>query len=176
MIALISNCSGVSGGTASGKTTVCDMIIQQLHDHRVVLVNQVSCQFSFSSCHFCFLSPSKIFFFKGMQCFCFDLLHVVHEFPPLYLRRTCTQCVCVLPLFVMRYCYYTLHLTINAITFILLFLPHISVNKIIRRFNLFSTILQCSFFSLDTPSLNWILSSLWSLCRIPFTEVWHQKN
>ncbi|TKY63081.1 Uridine kinase protein 1 [Spatholobus suberectus] len=28
---------GVSGGTASGKTTVCDMIIQQLHDHRVVL-------------------------------------------------------------------------------------------------------------------------------------------
>ncbi|RWV93551.1 hypothetical protein GW17_00043988 [Ensete ventricosum] len=34
-------CLGVSGGTASGKTTVCDMIIQQLHDHRVVLVNQV---------------------------------------------------------------------------------------------------------------------------------------
>ncbi|KAB1217351.1 Uridine kinase-like protein 2, chloroplastic [Morella rubra] len=33
---------GVSGGTASGKTTVCDMIIQQLHDHRVVLVNQVN--------------------------------------------------------------------------------------------------------------------------------------
>ncbi|KAL6143124.1 hypothetical protein ACLB2K_053820 [Fragaria x ananassa] len=33
---------GVSGGTASGKTTVCDMIIQQLHDHRVVLVNQDS--------------------------------------------------------------------------------------------------------------------------------------
>ncbi|PWA67489.1 uridine kinase-like 2 [Artemisia annua] len=32
---------GVSGGTASGKTTVCDMIIQQLHDHRVVLVNQI---------------------------------------------------------------------------------------------------------------------------------------
>ncbi|MBA0870861.1 hypothetical protein Goshw_018034 [Gossypium schwendimanii] len=32
---------GVSGGTASGKTTVCDMIIQQLHDHRVVLVNQM---------------------------------------------------------------------------------------------------------------------------------------
>lgn len=32
---------GVSGGTASGKTTVCDMIIQQLHDHRVVLVSQV---------------------------------------------------------------------------------------------------------------------------------------
>ncbi|XP_029124886.1 uridine kinase-like protein 1, chloroplastic [Cajanus cajan] len=25
---------GVSGGTASGKTTVCDMIIQQLHDHQ----------------------------------------------------------------------------------------------------------------------------------------------
>ncbi|KAF3778041.1 Uridine kinase-like protein 1 [Nymphaea thermarum] len=33
---------GVSGGTASGKTTVCDKIIQQLHDHRVVLVNQDS--------------------------------------------------------------------------------------------------------------------------------------
>ncbi|WOL15885.1 uridine kinase-like protein 1, chloroplastic isoform X1 [Canna indica] len=33
---------GVSGGTASGKTTVCDMIIQQLHDHRVVCVNQDS--------------------------------------------------------------------------------------------------------------------------------------
>ncbi|CAM0952216.1 unnamed protein product [Alopecurus aequalis] len=33
---------GVSGGTASGKTTVCDMIIQQLHDHRVVLINQDS--------------------------------------------------------------------------------------------------------------------------------------
>nr|DAD34280.1 TPA_asm: hypothetical protein HUJ06_004920 [Nelumbo nucifera] len=33
---------GVSGGTASGKTTVCDRIIQQLHDHRVVLVNQDS--------------------------------------------------------------------------------------------------------------------------------------
>ncbi|KAG5010255.1 hypothetical protein JHK87_018770 [Glycine soja] len=32
----------VSGDTASGKTTVCDMIIQQLHDHRVVLVNQDS--------------------------------------------------------------------------------------------------------------------------------------
>ncbi|MBA0779495.1 hypothetical protein Gotri_003745 [Gossypium trilobum] len=33
---------GVSGGTSSGKTTVCDMIIQQPHDHRVVLVNQDS--------------------------------------------------------------------------------------------------------------------------------------
>ncbi|KAG4930297.1 hypothetical protein JHK86_047258 [Glycine max] len=33
---------GVSGGTASGKTTVCDLIIQQLQDHRVVLVSQVS--------------------------------------------------------------------------------------------------------------------------------------
>ncbi|KAG4980778.1 hypothetical protein JHK82_034028 [Glycine max] len=30
----------VSGGTALDKTTVCDMIIQQLHDHCVVLVNQ----------------------------------------------------------------------------------------------------------------------------------------
>ncbi|CAI5962265.1 unnamed protein product [Closterium sp. NIES-65] len=33
---------GVSGGTASGKTTVCEQIIQQLHDHRVVLVHQDS--------------------------------------------------------------------------------------------------------------------------------------
>lgn len=33
---------GVSGGTASGKTTVCDMIISQLHNKRVVLVNQDS--------------------------------------------------------------------------------------------------------------------------------------
>ncbi|KAG6742794.1 hypothetical protein POTOM_053734 [Populus tomentosa] len=32
---------GVAGGTASGKTTVCNMIISQLHDQRVVLVNQV---------------------------------------------------------------------------------------------------------------------------------------
>nr|KAJ0186140.1 hypothetical protein LSAT_V11C900491690 [Lactuca sativa] len=31
---------GVAGGAASGKTTVCDMIIEQLHDQRVVLVNQ----------------------------------------------------------------------------------------------------------------------------------------
>lgn len=34
--------TGVAGGAASGKTTVCDMIIQQLHDQRVVLVNQVT--------------------------------------------------------------------------------------------------------------------------------------
>ncbi|KAK7371887.1 hypothetical protein VNO80_05253 [Phaseolus coccineus] len=33
---------GVAGGAASGKTSVCDMIIQQLHDQRVVLVNQDS--------------------------------------------------------------------------------------------------------------------------------------
>ncbi|MBA0573806.1 hypothetical protein Golax_001020 [Gossypium laxum] len=33
---------GVAGGAASGKTTVCNMIIQQLHDQRVVLVNQDS--------------------------------------------------------------------------------------------------------------------------------------
>ncbi|XP_020531167.1 uridine kinase-like protein 4 isoform X2 [Amborella trichopoda] len=33
---------GVAGGTASGKTTVCDMIIEQLRDQRVVLVNQDS--------------------------------------------------------------------------------------------------------------------------------------
>ncbi|CAA2976245.1 uridine kinase 5 [Olea europaea subsp. europaea] len=33
---------GVAGGTASGKTTVCNMIISQLHDQRVILVNQDS--------------------------------------------------------------------------------------------------------------------------------------
>ncbi|XP_061337593.1 uridine kinase-like protein 4 [Gastrolobium bilobum] len=33
---------GVAGGAASGKTAVCDMIIQQLHDQRVVLINQDS--------------------------------------------------------------------------------------------------------------------------------------
>jgi len=32
---------GVAGGAASGKKTVCDMIMEQLHDQRVVLVNQV---------------------------------------------------------------------------------------------------------------------------------------
>ncbi|CAI0391390.1 unnamed protein product [Linum tenue] len=37
---------GVAGGAASGKTTVCDMIIQQLHDQRVVLVNQDSFYFN----------------------------------------------------------------------------------------------------------------------------------
>ncbi|XP_049375781.1 uridine kinase-like protein 3 isoform X1 [Solanum verrucosum] len=33
---------GVAGGAASGKTTVCDLIIEQLRDQRVVLVNQDS--------------------------------------------------------------------------------------------------------------------------------------
>ncbi|KAJ4845339.1 Uridine kinase-like protein 5 [Turnera subulata] len=33
---------GVAGGTASGKTTVCNMIISQLHDQRVVLLHQDS--------------------------------------------------------------------------------------------------------------------------------------
>ncbi|KAM7268119.1 hypothetical protein ACFE04_010285 [Oxalis oulophora] len=33
---------GVAGGTASGKTTVCNMIMSKLHDQRVVLVNQDS--------------------------------------------------------------------------------------------------------------------------------------
>lgn len=35
------NIAGVAGGTASGKTTVCNMIISQLRDQRVVLINQV---------------------------------------------------------------------------------------------------------------------------------------
>ncbi|ESQ42842.1 hypothetical protein EUTSA_v10015773mg [Eutrema salsugineum] len=34
--------NGVTGGAASGKTSICDMMIQQLHDQRVVLVNQDS--------------------------------------------------------------------------------------------------------------------------------------
>jgi len=33
---------GVAGGTASGKTTVCNMINTQLHDQRVVLITQVT--------------------------------------------------------------------------------------------------------------------------------------
>lgn len=44
LICLCSCMIGVAGGAASGKTTVCDMIIQQLHDQRVVLVNQVMFQ------------------------------------------------------------------------------------------------------------------------------------
>ncbi|KAI4320492.1 hypothetical protein MLD38_033969 [Melastoma candidum] len=39
---------GVAGGTASGKTTVCNMIVSQLHDQRVVLVNQDSFYHSLS--------------------------------------------------------------------------------------------------------------------------------
>jgi len=40
--------AGVAGGAASGKKTVCDMIVQQLHDQRVVLVNQVTnCFYSY---------------------------------------------------------------------------------------------------------------------------------
>ncbi|KAF8409786.1 hypothetical protein HHK36_005865 [Tetracentron sinense] len=39
---IIGMSAGVAGGAASGKTTVCDMIIEQLHDQRVVLVNQDS--------------------------------------------------------------------------------------------------------------------------------------
>ncbi|GJV82345.1 uridine kinase-like protein 5, partial [Tanacetum coccineum] len=33
---------GVAGGTASGKTTVCNVIMARLHDRRVVLINQDS--------------------------------------------------------------------------------------------------------------------------------------
>ncbi|KAF7831237.1 uridine kinase-like protein 3 [Senna tora] len=33
---------GVAGGASAGKTTVCNMIFQQLHDQRVVVVNQDS--------------------------------------------------------------------------------------------------------------------------------------
>lgn len=41
--------AGVAGGAASGKKTVCDMIVQQLHDQRVVLVNQVVNSFYLST-------------------------------------------------------------------------------------------------------------------------------
>ncbi|KAL5718047.1 uridine/cytidine kinase [Ranunculus cassubicifolius] len=40
---------GVSGGDASGKKPVCDMIITQLRDQRVVLVNQDSFYFTLSA-------------------------------------------------------------------------------------------------------------------------------
>jgi Ni2+-binding GTPase involved in maturation of urease and hydrogenase len=33
--------AGVAGGASSGKSTVCKMIIDQLRDHRVVVVTQV---------------------------------------------------------------------------------------------------------------------------------------
>jgi uridine kinase len=33
---------GVAGGTASGKTTVCDAIMQRLHDQCAVLISQDS--------------------------------------------------------------------------------------------------------------------------------------
>ncbi|KAK7316150.1 hypothetical protein VNO77_34923 [Canavalia gladiata] len=39
---------GVAGGTASGKTNVCHMITTQLHDRRVVLINQDSFYYSLS--------------------------------------------------------------------------------------------------------------------------------
>ncbi|KAI3813121.1 hypothetical protein L1987_17837 [Smallanthus sonchifolius] len=39
---------GVAGGTASGKTTVCNVIISRLHDRRVVLINQDSFYHCFS--------------------------------------------------------------------------------------------------------------------------------
>ncbi|KAJ0667798.1 putative transferase [Helianthus annuus] len=39
---------GVAGGTASGKTTVCNVIMARLHDRRVVLINQDSFYHCFS--------------------------------------------------------------------------------------------------------------------------------
>ena len=70
---------GVCGGTASGKTTVCDMIIQQLHDHRVVLVNQVWI-FSRSSVLALFL-----WFFVFYRACC--------TFGPV--PQLCYRCICV---------------------------------------------------------------------------------
>ncbi|GKD70484.1 uridine kinase-like protein 4 [Tanacetum coccineum] len=40
---------GVAGGAASGKTVVCNMIIEQLHDLRVVLVKQESFYYNLTS-------------------------------------------------------------------------------------------------------------------------------
>ncbi|KAM0048892.1 putative transferase [Helianthus debilis subsp. tardiflorus] len=42
-------CFGVAGGASSGKKTVGDMIIDELHDQRVVLVNQDSFYHSLTS-------------------------------------------------------------------------------------------------------------------------------
>ncbi|KAJ3683547.1 hypothetical protein LUZ60_013774 [Juncus effusus] len=39
---------GVASGTASGKKTVCDLIIKQLHDQRIVLISQKSFYYSLS--------------------------------------------------------------------------------------------------------------------------------
>jgi cytidylate kinase len=62
--------AGVGGGTASGKSTVCDMIIQQLHDHRVVLVNQ-----AYHSISFMHLASSTLL---SMQINDFSNLRIVH--------------------------------------------------------------------------------------------------
>ena len=56
--------AGVAGGSASGKTAVCDMIIQQLHDQRVVLVNQVM------SCFYTHLSVINLKIY--IDCFILD--------------------------------------------------------------------------------------------------------
>ncbi|KAG7024993.1 Uridine kinase-like protein 3, partial [Cucurbita argyrosperma subsp. argyrosperma] len=48
-LTILLSLEGVAGGAASGKTTVCDMIIHQLHDQRVVLVNQDSFYHNLSS-------------------------------------------------------------------------------------------------------------------------------
>ncbi|XP_017973284.1 PREDICTED: uridine kinase-like protein 1, chloroplastic isoform X1 [Theobroma cacao] len=69
---------GVSGGTASGKTTVCDKIIHQLHDHRVVLVNQDS-------------------FYRGLTD---EEVKLVHEFnfdhPDAFDTEQMLECICKL--------------------------------------------------------------------------------
>lgn len=66
--------AGVAGGSASGKTAVCDMIIQQLHDQRVVLVNQVMHSFyiqlsvvKLKTCSDFFISESGRKDIKGKQ-------------------------------------------------------------------------------------------------------------
>lgn len=52
--------AGVAGGAASGKTTVCDLIIEQLRDQRVVLVNQVGFFGSEKSLFFILMNKFKL--------------------------------------------------------------------------------------------------------------------
>uniref|UniRef100_A0A2N9GYZ0 uridine/cytidine kinase n=1 Tax=Fagus sylvatica TaxID=28930 RepID=A0A2N9GYZ0_FAGSY len=67
---------GVAGGAASGKTTVCDMIIQQLHDQRVVLVNQFNCCASSIDSSYCNLTfPSDAFDTEKLLCVLEKLRH-----------------------------------------------------------------------------------------------------
>lgn len=65
---------GVAGGTASGKTTVCNLINSQFHDQRVVLINQVIKMHS-DIIFFCF-----IFYQQRVVQLIEDPLHFVSPF------------------------------------------------------------------------------------------------